>query len=55
MRNEQSYPQAPSEARDNAHGQARRWRACRVKGQSPLWSLRQSLNRRQPTKRCRTK
>ena len=54
MRKEQSCPQAPSEARDNAHGQARRWRACRVKGQSPLRSLRQSLIRRKPT-RCRLK
>ena len=44
MRNEQSCPQAPSEARDNAHGQARRWRACRVKGQSPLWVQGKALS-----------
>jgi len=30
MRNEQSCPQAPSEARDKAHAQARRQRACGV-------------------------
>ena len=52
MRNEQSCPQAPSEARDKAHAQARRQRACGVQGQSPQRSLRQSLIRRQPT-RCR--
>ena len=52
MRNEQSCPQAPSEARDKAHAQARRQRACGVQGQSPQRSLRQSLIRRKPT-RCR--
>ena len=52
MRNEQSCPQAPSEARDKAHAQARRQRACGVQGQSPQRSMRQSLIRRKPT-RCR--
>ena len=45
----QSEKPTPSEARDKAQGQARRQRACGVKGQSPLRSLRQSLNRRKPT------
>ena len=52
MRNGQSCPQAPSEARDKAHAQARRQRACGVQGQSPQRSMRQSLIRRKPT-RCR--
>ena len=41
--------ETPSEASNKAQAQARRQRACGVKGQSPLRSLRQSLNRRKPT------
>ena len=58
MRNEElakltrvGYPTS-SGARGKTQAQARRKRACRVKGQSPLRSLRQSLIRRKPT-RCR--
>ena len=51
MRNEQSCPQAPSEARDKAHAQARRQRACGYRAK-PCRSMRQSLIRRKPT-RCR--
>ena len=49
---DQSCAPAPSRAKDKTQAQARRQRACGFLGQSPERSLRQSLNRRKPT-RCR--
>ena len=66
MRNEQNRTKWEANAKRRKHRAkrakgpgARPWSGsrgethCRVQGQSPQRSLRQSLNRRKPTKRCR--